>query len=185
MLPIRTASGCEDTEIPQFRQWLYAQGQKGQLEALGKAEAQLAAACRKLQQPPELLDVVAWDDAQLRQELQKLKATQVLVMRQLMAEKLMRSVDLGQSTAAEEAARTMDTRCQGRGAGGVHHATFKATCRRDGEWREDFNELLADPLNRRIAIEWDSCLNQVGSWKPDALSLGSCRCRVLGNPTTT
>lgn len=47
------------------------------------------------------------------------------------------------------------------GQGGVHHGTFKATCRREGEWREDFNELLADPLNRRIAIEWDRVLNQL------------------------
>ena len=47
------------------------------------------------------------------------------------------------------------------GQGGVHHGTFKATCRREGEWHEDFNELLADPLNRRIAIEWDRVLNQL------------------------
>lgn len=47
------------------------------------------------------------------------------------------------------------------GAGGLHWGTFKATCRRQGEWREDFNELLADPLNRRIAVEWDRVLNQL------------------------
>ena len=47
------------------------------------------------------------------------------------------------------------------GRGGLHWCTFKATCRREGEWREDFNELLADPLNRRIAVEWDRVLNQL------------------------
>jgi hypothetical protein len=47
------------------------------------------------------------------------------------------------------------------GRGGLHWCTFKATCRREGELREDFNELLADPLNRRIAVEWDRVLNQL------------------------
>ena len=39
----------EDTEIPDFRRWIHAQGQKAQLDALQKAEDLLASACRKLQ----------------------------------------------------------------------------------------------------------------------------------------
>ena len=41
----------------------------------------------------------------------------------------------------------------------MHHGTFKATARREGEWRENWNELLADPLNRAIVVEWDQALN--------------------------
>eukprot|EP00913_Durusdinium_trenchii_P018212 g17110.t1 len=82
-------------------------------------------------------------------------------MRTLLSDKLKSSVGIGQRTAAEEGARNMTVRCQGQGAGGLHWGTFKATCRRQGEWREDFNELLADPLNRRIAVEWDRVLNQL------------------------
>ena len=57
--------------------------------------------------------------------------------------------------------QTMEPRCRPRGKGGMHHCTFKATARREGSLREDWNELLADPLNRAIAVKWDRVLNSL------------------------
>ena len=68
-------------------------------------------------------------------------------------------IRVGEREAAETAAQTFKVRCSPQGQGGLHWGTFKATCRREGEWRESFNELLADPLNRAIAVKWDEMLN--------------------------
>ncbi|CAK9043648.1 unnamed protein product [Durusdinium trenchii] len=155
-------STLRDTEIPDFRRWIHAQGQKAQLDALEKAEDQFSSACRKLQEPERQIETVpTWDPSTMSTALRKIKESQAAIMRTLLSDKLKSSVGIGQRTAAEEGARNMTVRCQGQGAGGLHWGTFKATCRRQGEWREDFNELLADPLNRRIAVEWDRVLNQL------------------------
>eukprot|EP00435_Cladocopium_sp_Y103_P031285 s1043_g7.t3 len=164
-------STLRDTEIPDFRRWIHAQGQKAQLDALQKGEDLLASACRKLQDGAGCLEHVgytsrletmpSWDPSSIFGSLKKIKESQAGIMRTLLTQKLMSAVGVGQTTAAEEGARNMSGRCQPQGRGGLHWGTFKATCRREGEWREDFNELLADPLNRRIAVEWDRVLNQL------------------------
>ena len=48
---------------------------------------------------------------------------------------------------AEAATESMEPKCRPKGQGGLNHGTFKATCRRQGEWKEDWSELLANPLN--------------------------------------
>lgn len=67
----------------------------------------------------------------------------------------------GAAAAAGEAADTMLPKCQSKKQGGMLWNTFKATVRRDGEWKEDFNEILSAPLSRRIAVKWDEVFNRV------------------------
>ena len=76
------------------------------------------------------------------------------------------------SHAAETSAQTMRPTCRPKGQGSMHNGTFKATARREGEWREDSNELLSDPLNRAIAVEWDGTLGRsLPSWIDEVLRL--------------
>jgi len=61
----------------------------------------------------------------------------------------------GQKEAADAAPMAISPWCRPSGSGGLHWATFRATVRRQGNFREDWNEVLATPMLRRISAAWD------------------------------
>ena len=44
----------------------------------------------------------------------------------------------------------------GADGGGLHWATYKACCRREGEWRVNMNEELASPILTSVSSAWES-----------------------------
>ena len=44
----------------------------------------------------------------------------------------------------------------GGGQGGLHWATYKACCRREGEWSTNMNQELADPVLTNVSSAWES-----------------------------
>eukprot|EP00933_Yihiella_yeosuensis_P070482 TRINITY_DN785_c0_g1_i1.p1 TRINITY_DN785_c0_g1~~TRINITY_DN785_c0_g1_i1.p1 ORF type:complete len:1240 (+),score=300.00 TRINITY_DN785_c0_g1_i1:44-3763(+) len=155
-----------DTEIPQLRSWLYQQGHQASLAAQETWEQKLESICKPLHQQSSNNvasevsrvggDALKIAEKALEHQLDsKLNEADGIIRQTLQPE-----VHRGQQLAAEEARTTMASRCQPKGQGGMHHGTFQATCRRDGEWREDWNSLLSDPLNRSLAVRWNSALNK-------------------------
>lgn len=157
----------EDTEIPPFRLWLHAQGQKAALSAVKAAKDKVEALCEKLQgvgsASLEEGLMGRWAE-QARCKVQECIDGAIeqhhAAMQHTFGQGLMQRIRHGHGQSAEVAAQTMAPKCRPGGQGGMHHATFKATARRKGEWREDWNEMLADPLNRAIVVEWDETLNR-------------------------
>jgi len=47
------------------------------------------------------------------------------------------------------------------GPGKMHWATYKATCRRGGVFRRDWNAEMAEPLFRAVSTEWERCFVSV------------------------
>jgi hypothetical protein len=39
--------------------------------------------------------------------------------------------------------------------GGLHHGTYGACCRRNGTWKVDMNEALAEPVFRAVSVAWE------------------------------
>ncbi|CAE7266046.1 PUB50, partial [Symbiodinium sp. CCMP2592] len=163
----RIWSTVEDTEIPAFRLWLHAQGRKADLAALESAQQRTQTVLQKLQESStgEIVEqglVQRWaEDARhtIQAVMDEVIRGCMKKAKTEMQESLMQQLKVGQQEATEAAGQSFEKRCQPMGRGGLHWCTFKATCRREGEWRESFNELLADPLNRAIAVKWDQTLN--------------------------
>ena len=65
----------------------------------------------------------------------------------------------GAATATDACVEKMEKYGKGYRQGGLHWATYKATCRRHGEWRVNMNEELAMPVFERITAEWDRIMN--------------------------
>mmetsp|Transcript_10179 Transcript_10179/g.27670 ORF Transcript_10179/g.27670 Transcript_10179/m.27670 type:complete len:550 (-) Transcript_10179:392-2041(-) len=156
----------QDTEIPALRLWLHAQGQKAALSALISAKEKVQALCEKLQD----VGNASLEEGLLGRwaEQARCKVQECIdgaieqhhgAMQSRFGQGLMQRIRHGHSQSAEVAAQTMAPKCRPSGQGGMHHGTFKATARRKGEWKEDWNEMLADPLNRAIVVEWDATLN--------------------------
>ena len=156
----------EETEIPQLRMWLHAQGQKVELQAIQVAEEKLAALCHKLQEAGKSALEGCLSKRWVEAQRSTKDAIAIAITRYLEAARtrlrtsLMKRVDAGQRNAAEAAVETMEPKCRPKGQGGLHHGTFHAAVRRNGEWREDWNELLSDPINRAIAIEWNRSMQR-------------------------
>ncbi|CAJ1399357.1 unnamed protein product [Effrenium voratum] len=162
----RVWSRVEDTEIPALRLWLHAQGQKADLAAIQNTMEKVKSVCRRLGDAVarEEEDLTQRWTAEIREKVQEVMDGAVQsCARQAwlkMNSSLLERIGVGQREATEAAAVSFEQRCRPQGQGGLHWGTFKATCRREGEWRENFNEMLADPLNRAIAVEWDGVLNR-------------------------
>lgn len=154
-----------DTEVPEFRQWLHAQGQKAVLAAIRAGEDKLRIVCQKLQDAGRGAEQGVFNrwahDARCKVQEAMSNSIETLSahVRARLRKNLVGRLKVGQVQAAEAATQTMAPRCRPQGQGGMNHGTFKATARRKGEWKENWNELLADPLNRAIAMEWDRTLN--------------------------
>eukprot|EP00929_Paragymnodinium_shiwhaense_P060471 TRINITY_DN30198_c0_g2_i1.p1 TRINITY_DN30198_c0_g2~~TRINITY_DN30198_c0_g2_i1.p1 ORF type:complete len:779 (+),score=195.41 TRINITY_DN30198_c0_g2_i1:954-3290(+) len=167
----RLWGSLEETEIPQLRRWFHQQGDLFELRKQKELDQSLLQICRKLCRPQG--DDKEGRAAPARASLcidEAMKVAETALIGKLdlelqracsaLATELLPRISIGQMEAAEQAPLTMEPKCAPKGAGGVHHGTFKATCRRLGSWKEDWNALLADPLNRSIATKWDLVLNR-------------------------
>eukprot|EP00931_Biecheleriopsis_adriatica_P102434 TRINITY_DN77411_c0_g1_i1.p1 TRINITY_DN77411_c0_g1~~TRINITY_DN77411_c0_g1_i1.p1 ORF type:complete len:1078 (+),score=263.86 TRINITY_DN77411_c0_g1_i1:66-3299(+) len=165
--PAHVWQQLEDTEIPQLRCWLHQLGQNALFGAQDAWEQKLKQICKCLSQSSSdaagasqvrclIQEAMNTADSTLAARLEdKLAEAQDFLRQSLEPE-----VQRGQQQAAEEAKSTMGSRCRPKGQGGMHHGTFKASARRLGEWHEDWNALMADPLNRAIAVRWNAALNK-------------------------
>ena len=67
-------------------------------------------------------------------------------------------LDAGAADAAKTCVATATTWGGSRAEGGLHWATYKATLRRGGNWRQNFNEELAEPVYRAVATHWEKAM---------------------------
>ncbi|KAH8045915.1 hypothetical protein JL722_13967 [Aureococcus anophagefferens] len=67
-------------------------------------------------------------------------------------------LDAGAADAAKTCVATASKWGGSRAEGGLHWATYKATLRRGGNWRQNFNEELAEPVYRAVATHWEKAM---------------------------
>ena len=67
-------------------------------------------------------------------------------------------LDAGAADAAKTCVATATAWGGSRADGGLHWATYKATLRRGGNWRQNFNEELAEPVYRAVATHWEKAM---------------------------
>eukprot|EP00421_Protoceratium_reticulatum_P021244 CAMPEP_0168394498 /NCGR_PEP_ID=MMETSP0228-20121227/19567_1 /TAXON_ID=133427 /ORGANISM="Protoceratium reticulatum, Strain CCCM 535 (=CCMP 1889)" /LENGTH=1040 /DNA_ID=CAMNT_0008407917 /DNA_START=37 /DNA_END=3159 /DNA_ORIENTATION=+ len=177
--PPKLWQSLEDTEIPQLRSWVHAQGQRYAvdecqlaLERLRSVIGRMAAFCENAggqadEWTPEQDERVReLAGSALHGTLRSLaEDADSAVHREV--EALVLRTHTGAQTAAQEAADEFLPRCRPQRQGGLNWGTFKATVRRQGEWKEDFNEILSAPLSRRVAVRWDEVFNRL---MPEALT---------------
>ena len=78
-------------------------------------------------------------------------------------------LDAGAADAAKTCVATASRWGGSRAEGGLHWATYKATLRRGGNWRQNFNEELAEPVYRAVATHWEKAMVDKARWGLDAL----------------
>jgi hypothetical protein len=61
----------------------------------------------------------------------------------------------GAAAAAKDALATATKWGQGQRDGGMHWATYRATVRRDGEFRLNMNVELTEPVFRAVSVQWE------------------------------
>jgi len=61
----------------------------------------------------------------------------------------------GADAASEQALKIMQQWGVSVTQGGLHWATYKASCRRDGVWRVNMNEALVEPIFKAVSTHWE------------------------------
>ena len=85
---------------------------------------------------------------------------------------LRRRLQEGQKEAAQAAPSSVQPWCRPMGQGGLHWATFRATVTRHGKFREDWNEVLATPMLRRLSASWEQFFSEDAGSQLEKLRLG-------------
>ena len=111
--------------------------------------------------PPEeraaLADVFAQLYAPLPRELQQLLREFDAELSAQFDQKVKPRLITGAMEASKKCVSTAETWSQSwTKGGGLHWATYKACCRRDGAWRINMNEALASPILTSVSSAWES-----------------------------
>lgn len=156
----------QETEIPAIRLWLHQHGQQALLQQLLDLEQQLKSSCERLREAGggghmEMVNIRADQvKATTKERLVGTLEDHKSEAEETLWSMLEAPLAVGASHGAAKAIETMGSRCRPKGVGGVHHATFQATARRFGEWHENWNELLTEPMKSAFANKWNEVLNQ-------------------------
>ena len=76
-------------------------------------------------------------------------------LKRVIAEQILPNLHSGATDATEECSATARGWSAHRSEGGLHWATYRATVRRDGEFRINMNEQLSEPVFRAVSTYWE------------------------------